>query len=81
MKPPRWSDSEASLLISLRTQFSDHTWEELAILFNSYLPVERQRSSDAIKKKWKKSNQYMYLTFPPIERNVRLSSLPKFRLC
>jgi hypothetical protein len=59
-----WSASETSFLISLRTQLPDHTWEELTFLFNSYLPIERQRSSDGLKKKWKKSIQFMY-TFPP----------------
>lgn len=59
MNPTRWSPSEASLLVSLRTQFPRYTWEELASLFNSYTPDDRQRSSDGLQKKWRSLRQYV----------------------
>ena len=69
MQTSRWLSSDATLLVSLRTQFPDYTWENLTPLFNSYLPIERWRSSDGLKKKWKTLKHSLYLPFNPTYLN------------
>lgn len=50
-RTPRWSTADENLLATLRCQYPQQTWEELAALFNLYVPIDRWRSSDSLKKK------------------------------
>ncbi|KAL4899391.1 hypothetical protein BDW74DRAFT_183786 [Aspergillus multicolor] len=49
-----WLAHEEDLLLQLRRSSPDLTWYELAQLYNSYLPLHRRRTADAVKAKIKR---------------------------
>jgi hypothetical protein len=64
-RSPRWSADEETLLVRLRSQNPHYTWEELAFVFNAFVPIERWRSCDALKKKSAKLLRFMYDSSSP----------------
>lgn len=77
---PRWSADEEDLLVVLRCQYPQHTWEELATLFNLYVPVEKWRSSDALKKKATKIKGRLHVSVLSPPRLPLSCFLPTFKL-